>query len=252
MPILETAKVIGRAEINSGLFVFRLESPQIAGLAKPGQFLEIDPGRRFFLRRPFSIQDADSGILEILIKVVGEGTAELVENTGKWNIFGPLGRGFDTEAEGDAVLVGGGVGVAPLKMLYREFQRRNRDSTFLIGARTEAEIPMASDDPVRSELVIATDDGSAGFQGTVVELLQDALPSRLNPYIYACGPLPMLKALKEYMREKELPGEFSLENRMACGMGVCQGCGIPSGDAYKMVCKDGPVLNVEEIGEEYL
>jgi len=97
----------------------------------------------------------------------------------------------------------------------------------------------------------ATDDGSEGFHGTVVQSLEDALGFVENPFIHACGPKPMLTALREFMLANEIDGDFSLENRMACGIGVCQGCAIPVEDGFKLVCKDGPVFPFDYIDDSY-
>jgi dihydroorotate dehydrogenase electron transfer subunit len=100
-------------------------------------------------------------------------------------------------------------------------------------------------------LKISTDDGSKGFKGTVVEHVVKTINIKDSPRIFACGPKMMLKVLRKFMLKKELQGEFSLENRMGCGMGVCQGCAIPVRNGYKLVCKDGPVFDFAEIGDEY-
>ena len=249
--IIETAEVIEKRMVYPGLYLFRLSAPGIAMNANPGQFVEVDAGKGFFLRRPFSIQDVRENILEILVKVVGEGTKVLVENTSHWNLMGPLGNNFDLDRDGVKILVGGGVGTAPLKFLLKHFRNNGDDAEFLVGARTGDEIPVHQDDEIRSCLLISTDDGSQGFHGNVVGLLDRIIDNEDKPYIYSCGPLPMLKALKEYMVKHNLEGEFSLESRMACGMGVCQGCAVPVGDGFKLVCHDGPVFPYRELGERF-
>ncbi len=249
---IEKTSILSKTEISPGLYVFRLAAPKIAESARPGQFVQIDPGDRFFLRRPFSIQDADGAEIELLIKVVGKGTAALVQLEGPWDVIGPLGTGFTLKRESKSILVGGGVGVAPLKMLYRAMARGGLNPAFYVGARAAGEIPFAPDDPVRDALNIATDDGSEGFRGTVVECLKAQIAAGDRLFIYACGPSPMLAALREFMLERGLDGEFSLENRMACGMGVCQGCALPVEEGYKLVCKEGPVLPFSQIDERIL
>ena len=250
-PVIEDAEIIDKTLINSDLHIFRLKSPKIAKCALPGQFVHIDPGKKFFLRRPFSIQNAENGELEILIKIVGEGTQTLVEKPSPWNIMGPLGNSFKINPDTTPILVAGGVGAAPLKFLYNRLSSANRRLTFIIGAKTSSEIPLPPSDPLRNKVRIATDDGSQGFHGTAVQLLASKFDSKEKPYIYACGPVPMLNALRVFMLANYLQGEFSLENHMACGMGVCQGCAIPMTNGYKLVCKDGPVFPFQEIGEEY-
>lgn len=249
--LIETANVLDRRIVYPGLYLFRLSSPGIAMNAMPGQFVEVDAGKGFFLRRPFSIQDVHDNIIEILVKVVGKGTRDLVEKTDAWNLIGPLGNSFTLDKEGAKILVGGGVGTAPLKFLLKHFRMEGDDAEFLVGARTSSEIPMHKDDNIRSCIIVSTDDGSEGFHGNVVGLLDRIIEKDAKPYIYSCGPLPMLKALRGYMLEHELEGEFSLENRMACGMGVCQGCAVPVGDGFKLVCHDGPVFPYRELSERF-
>jgi len=122
---------------------------------------------------------------------------------------------------------------------------------FYAGARTSSELPFPPEETLFPHLNIATDDGSLSFKGTVVELLASELDKTKNPYIHACGPRPMLAALRKLMLERNIPGEFSLENRMACGAGVCQSCAIPVQDGFKLVCKDGPVFPFDEIDTSY-
>jgi len=240
-----------KKEIYPGLFVFKVEAPEIAHNSKPGQFVEIDPGEGFFLRRPFSIQDVEGDNVEILIKVVGDGTKQLVDRAGDWNIMGPLGNSFNEHLDVNNVLVGGGVGVAPLKFLANSMRKHGVEADFLVGARTSLEIPIDPEDKLRSKIQLATDDGSRGFHGNVVGLLERNLDPYNKPFIYACGPFPMLAALREFMLKNSLEGEFSLENRMACGMGVCQGCAIPVHQGFKLVCHDGPVFDYKYLGDKF-
>jgi dihydroorotate dehydrogenase electron transfer subunit len=250
-PVIEITTVIDKIEFNPSLYQFKLKAPIIAGISKPGQFVEIDPGDRFFLRRPFSIQDAKRDIIEILVKVVGAGSDSLVKKESAWNLIGPLGNSF-SDKNGHKVLIAGGVGFAPLKFLYQDFKRRGLDSDFIFGAPSFKDIPISGDDKLLKDIDTATEDGSHGFKGTALDLLKKRLEKKnIQPYIYACGPLPMLSALRDLMAERGWEGEFALENRMGCGMGVCQGCAIPVKDGYKLVCKDGPVFDYRQIAESY-
>lgn len=248
---IEKAELIEKIVITGNLYIFRLNSPKIANISFPGQFVEIDPGEKFFLRRPFSIQNAENGILEILVKVVGDGTASLVELTEKWDIIGPLGNTFSHPKGKTPVLVGGGVGFAPVKFLAARLLKNYINYKFYTGARTALELPFTRQDSLFPNLKIASDDGSIGFKGTVVDMLESELDKIQTPYIHACGPKPMLKSLRQLLLEKNIPGEFSLENRMACGVGVCQGCAVPVVDGFKLVCKDGPIFPFELIDEGY-
>jgi len=247
----EKAEVLERRQIAPALYQFRLNSERIHQYAQPGQFVEIDAGDKFFLRRPFSIQNVRWTELELLIKTVGEGTETLVNLPGKWDIIGPLGNGFSAPEECTPVLVGGGVGAAPLKFFAGRLYNDGRDFRFFLGARNNKEIPFDKKEALYKELTIATDEGSEGFRGTVVEALEKHLNFIPQPYIYACGPKAMLRVLRELMIREGIKGEFSLENRMACGMGVCQGCAVPVKDGFKLVCKDGPVFPFDYIDDSY-
>jgi dihydroorotate dehydrogenase electron transfer subunit len=250
MPVIEDTKIIEKVQINPHLYLFKLQAPKIARLSRPGQFVEIDPGDEFFLRRPFSIQDAYEDIIELLIKVVGRGTEALVIKTSDWNLLGPLGNNFSPR-EGQKILVAGGVGFAPLKFLYMSMRRSGINSEFIYGAQNIDNIPFSKGDQVFKELDIATEDGSFGIKGTAIDLLQRRLKKNSQYYIYACGPLPMLSALRDLMLERGWGGEFALESRMGCGVGVCQGCAVPIKTEYKLVCKDGPVFDYRNIREEF-
>ena len=250
-PVLEKTEVIEKIEISPGLFIVKLESEKISKSAQPGQFVEVDPGGEFFLRRPFSIMNAYWGTIELLIKIVGDGTRSLLELKTPWDLIGPLGNTFTVEADTTPVLAGGGVGAAPLKFFAERLYNDGRNFEFYLGARTAKEIPLEKSDKLAEIINFATDDGSEGFHGTVVQSLEDALGFVENPFIYACGPKPMLAALREFMLENEIDGDFSLENRMACGIGVCQGCAVPVEDGFKLVCKDGPVFPFDYIDESY-
>lgn len=276
LPLIEKVAVKEKREIFPGMYEFILEGREISSYAHPGQFVEIDTGDAFFLRRPFSIQNADDDNLEILVKVVGRGTEALVKREEEWNLMGPLGRGFKYRETDSALMVGGGVGIAPLKFLYKRITGRavrygtlsyaepstqkslfelaeRKRIRFLVGARTAGEIPLHKNDPLRQEAIIATDDGSEGFKGTVVDMLE--AQSELwedAPAIFACGPTPMLKAMYDFIRRRGLAGQFSLESRMACGVGICQGCALPFKEGYRLVCKEGPVFDIDDLNREIL
>jgi len=247
----EKAEVLERKQIAAGLYQFRISSERIDRYASPGQFVEIDAGERFFLRRPFSIQNTNLGELELLIKVVGGGTEALADLAEKWDVIGPLGNSFSVLNDVTPVLVGGGVGAAPLKFFANQLNEAEQAFRFFLGARTSKEIPFERKDRIFRQIDLATEDGSEGFTGTVVEALAGNLASIFNPYIYGCGPKAMLAALRQLMLENGVKGEFSVENRMACGMGVCQGCAIPVKDGFKLVCKDGPVFPFDYIDDGY-
>jgi dihydroorotate dehydrogenase electron transfer subunit len=236
------------------MFVLAFASPCISANVKPGQFVNVrvshstDP----LLPRPFSVYNTEGDNVEIIFNVVGKGTACLAaKRPGDIvDVVGPLGNPFSIESNGykAAILVGGGLGVAPLPMAFRLLRKLGKHVTCLLGARTSSQLATMHLDPVD----VATDDGSRGFHGTVVDLARH----RFNKgelgrgKIFACGPTPMLKAVAAFAKEHSFDCEVSLEGPMACGLGICQGCPVElagNDNRYALMCKDGPVFDVRSI-----
>ncbi|OQX52827.1 MAG: hypothetical protein B5M48_04630 [Candidatus Omnitrophica bacterium 4484_213] len=292
------SKVISNTQIVENYFKMCLDAPAVAQKAEPGQFIYVhtSDGYQPLLRRAFSIHNIrrekreNREQMEILYKVRGEGTRILVEKKAgeKLDIIGPLGKGFTLYPLPSTlypVLVGGGVGIAPLVFLAQNLAKNQKPKTknrilVLIGAKTKKEI-LCKDEFERlgCEVKVATDDGSQSFKGKVTELLEEILapssklqaPGRelkkpvtcsLQPVacIYACGPSPMLKEIAQLAQQYKIPCQVSLEERMACGVGACRGCVLkvvppppspllrsPQDFIYKRVCKDGPVFETGEI-----
>jgi dihydroorotate dehydrogenase electron transfer subunit len=199
---------------------------------------------RPYLPRAFSYARWDSGEAHFLLEDVGPGTHRLCElspGDGLW-LLGPLGRGF-TEP-GDArrpLLVGGGVGIAPLAAWQDELGER---ATVLLGFRDEAHADGAG---LLGNAQVATDDGSVGYGGLVTELLASELDRDAHATVYACGPPPMLEAVRALCAAREVPAQLALEAGMACGFGACFGCVVPSREGYLRVCVDGPVVDAAEL-----
>lgn len=238
-----TLTVIGNRQIASGIFEMKLSGCTTE--CRAGQFvnLEIDG---CFLRRPISVCDWEDGILTLAYKVVGKGTSAMaVMQPGcRIDTLVALGNGFNVDAPcTEALLVGGGIGLAPLCKLARELVSRGRKVTVVAGFRTAAEV--FNEDAfaaVGAGMLIATEDGSKGIKGFVTDAIRESGVS--YDYIYACGPMPMMKAL---CAATSAPGEMSLEERMGCGFGICMGCTCKTTVGPKRVCKDGPVFKREEI-----
>lgn len=237
-------------------FVIDLDCVELAGAAVPGQFVQVrvSEGTDPFLRRTFSISgtDPDAGIVRLMIDVVGRGTRLLcgMRTGAVLDCIGPLGRGFDPLFGGPepCLLVGGGVGVAPILFLADRF-RGERKVTFLMGARTADYLAMA-DDPVLEGMAVryATEDGSRGWRGYVTGPLEEELSGGKYAAVYACGPHPMLRAVAGIARKHGVPCQVSLEERMACGIGACLGCAVQLADGSVVrACKEGPVFDAEEI-----
>ena len=254
------AKILKNEKIGPGFYRMRVESGYLAANSKPGQFVEVrcsdktDP----LLRRPIGVNRVVKGGIELLYEVVGKGT-EIVSGMKKndlCDVIGPLGNGFDIASRpGISILVAGGNGVAPLLFLAEELAKKKKTVHVLIGGCSKSHI-LCEKDFKRSgaNVSISTEDGSEGCKGVVTCLLNDLLCSsdtdaKTRSTIYACGPVGMLKAVSRIAHDRRIPCQVSLEERMACGVGACLGCPVKvrTAHTYKMVCKDGPVFNAEEI-----
>ena len=210
-----------------------------------GEFVHIDiPG--YYLRRPFSVCDADEGSLTLLYKTVGEGTqtlATLPEGT-ELSVLTGLGRGFDANAcRKKALLVGGGLGAAPLYPRAERLKAQGKDVTVVLGFNRKEEMVLEREfRALCNTFSLSTLDGSEGIKGFVTDAIKALQPE--YDYFYTCGPMVMMKAVCELL---EGPGEASLEERMGCGVGFCYGCSIQTTGGPRRVCKDGPVFKKEDI-----
>jgi NAD(P)H-flavin reductase len=219
----------------------------------PGQFYMLSAGRRWgggaderpYLPRAFSYARAREGELSFLLEVVGPGTARLAE-LGPGDdlaLVGPLGVGWRPAREGTRpLLVGGGIGTAPLLCLQDEL---GPDTAALLGFRSAAHAEAAS--LFADGAALATDDGSAGRHALVTDLLRDALDADPAATVFACGPPPMLEAVRLLCAELAVPAQLALESGMACGFGACFGCVVPTRDGYIRLCVDGPVLDADSL-----
>lgn len=212
--------------------------------AKAGQFLEIAVPS-YFLRRPISISQVNENSVVIIYKVVGAGTDVLSQmKPGEvLNVFGPLGKGFPIEKREEVLLVGGGVGVPPLYETARQYKKQGTEVAVVLGFNSAEDLfYQEAFEKLGCKVYIATMDGSFGVKGTVLDAI-DKYGIQI-PFVEACGPLPMLKALQNHYKE----GYLSLEARMACGMGACMGCVVEDTEGhYVRVCKDGPVFPIGKV-----
>lgn len=251
-------RVISHSSITEDVFRLRLESPEIAAHSAPGQFVQlrvtggIDP----LLRRPFSIHRVHrDGWFELLYRVVGIGTERmsLARPGDSFRIMGPLGRGFAIDRPfREALIVAGGMGSAPVIFLIEELVDTGRRVTFLWGARNSNEFfDLDHLEQLGVTIHFSTDDGSRGCKGLVTDLLTTIPESQKEESAimgFACGPEPMLKCIQEKVLEKSIEWQASLEKRMACGIGVCQGCAVRIlGGNYRMTCSDGPVFDLKKV-----
>ena len=221
----------------------------------PGQFVEVrvDGSSTTFLRRPISINfvDHEQNELWLMVAMVGDGTRRLGELKAgdKLNCVLPLGNGFSFHSDGialhKALLVGGGVGVAPLLYLGAQMKEQGVEPTFLLGARTANDLLMLDKFKKYGRVCVTTEDGSEGEKGFVTN--HSLLQQERFDVIYTCGPTPMMKAVARYAREKDIECEASLENLMACGLGACLCCVEKTTEGNLCVCKDGPVFNIQRL-----
>ena len=253
----ETAVVVSQEQIADGIYGMWLQTEQIARAAKPGQFISVYcHSAEKLLPRPISLCEIDreQGRVRIVYRVTGKNTGTEEFSTYKpgdqAEILGPLGNGFPLESgEGKtSFLIGGGIGIPPMLELAKNL---DCEKTAVIGYRDQ-ETFLADELRKYADVVIATEDGSVGTKGNVIDAIRaEKLTADI---IYACGPTPMLKALKAYAMENGIECYISLEEKMACGIGACLGCVCHSKDIdehsnvrNKRICKDGPVFRAEEV-----
>lgn len=241
-------------EVASKTFLLRISSSEIADLSLPGQFVNIlstDSGVGPLLRRPFSISRIDGDIVEFIFHAIGVGTNILSRKKpgDLIDVLGPLGQPFHTNADFDkALLVAGGLGIAPFPFLTAHLKKLGKSIETFVGFRSSKQIFTEN----LQNIHISTDDGSEGFNGNAVQMVEPFLdrkePGKVK--IFACGPTVMLKTLAELANRKKICCEVSLEGNMACGIGICQGCPVErkTGDMkYALVCKDGPTFLTTEV-----
>ena len=212
---------------------------------RTGSFVEVAvPGK--FLRRPISVSLSQPGQLTLLYKVVGEGTFWLskAQPGQTLELLTVLGNGFNlTACRERALLIGGGIGVAPLHQLCHDLRAAGREVTAILGFNTASEVLLKSRlEALGAKVHIATMDGSAGIRGLVTDALRQVRPD--FDYYYVCGPMPMMRALYPLL---PADGEFSLEERMGCGTGLCFGCTIQTPEGPRRICHDGPVFKKNQL-----
>jgi dihydroorotate dehydrogenase electron transfer subunit len=245
--------VTKNSKLNYNNFLIELKSDTLLEGIVPGQFVNIliDNSPETFLRRPFSIFDVDyyANKLSIVVKVAGAGSKKLteIEEGSSVDMIYPLGNGFSLpESNGEFLLVGGGVGVAPLFLLAKQLNEKGIKPHILLGARTFEDHILIEEFKQLGDVYITTDDGSLGTKGFVVA---HEIWAKKGAYgkIFCCGPEPMMKAVAVKANQLNIDCEVSLENMMACGFGVCLCCVTKTSDGNKCVCTDGPVFNTKDL-----
>ena len=252
MKVEQTCKVLEVAHLPSGAVSITFESGGMAAqIAQPGQFVHIRCGQANLLRRPISICNwaAERDLIRIVFEDRGEGTHWLSQCAvgDSLDILGPLGHGFSMEPDGRYLLVGGGIGIPPMRGCAQYTQGR---STAILGGRSADKVILR--DCFQEEcakVLMATDDGSLGYHGFVDALVRQELEQDRNyDTVLACGPKPMLRNVAKVAEEFGIPCQVSMEERMGCGIGACLVCACDMKDgSRKHVCKDGPVLDSKEV-----
>ena len=234
-------KITENIRVAENVYKMVLEDPELEEM-KPGQFVNIRLDG-LYLRRPISVCESEAGSLTIIYKVVGKGTEQMsrMKEREKLDVLTGLGNGYDLSKAGDRpLLLGGGVGVPPLVMLARKLREQGKDVTAVLGFNTMEEVfGQAAFEIMGVNTIVTTADGTFGTKGFVT----DAMPEDYS-YCYTCGPEPMLKAV---YRKTKTSGQFSFEERMGCGFGACMGCSCKTITGNKRICREGPVLEKEEI-----
>ncbi len=235
-------EIIENSALTESVFQMRLQGDTSA-ITAAGQFVNIQLDG-LYLRRPISVCDLEENVLTIVYKAVGKGTARMsrMQPGEKLDVLTGLGNGYDLSLSGDKpVLLGGGVGVPPMYLLAKRLIGQGKQVKVILGFNTKAELFYEDEfKAVGAEVTVTTVDGSYGIKGFVT----DALENMDYTYFYTCGPEPMLKAI---YKASKTSGQMSFEKRMGCGFGACMGCSCKTITGYKRICKEGPVMQKEEI-----
>ena len=220
---------------------------------KAGQFVQVkvDDAANTYLRRPISIHDVDyqNRTITLLVQRVGEGTNKIsdTEINDTLNIIYPLGNGFTMPEDDNAkvVLVGGGIGIAPMYYLGKVLKEKGIEPVFVLGGRSKEDLIMLEEFEAVGKVYVTTNDGSLGEQGFVTQ--HSVWKEKKFDMIYTCGPKPMMMAVANLARENDICCEVSLENLMACGLGACLCCVENTIEGHVCVCKEGPVMNINKL-----
>ena len=250
--------VLSQRSLGNDIYDLVLQTKDIARAAKAGQFVSVySNDKSKLLPRPISLCgiDREKGTLRLVYRVTGQGTGteefSRLKEGDTVKLLGPLGNGFTVEYGKKAFLIGGGIGVPPMLQLAKEMRAAGENLQVVMGYRN-ADTFLLDEFEAVAETFVATEDGSLGTKGNVIDAIKN---EKLNAdVIYACGPTPMLRALKNYAEENNMVCYISMEERMACGIGACLACVCKSRDKdahsnvnNKRICKEGPVFNAKEV-----
>ena len=257
----ELAEIISNSKIAEGIYQTIFQSPIISSCSLPGQFINIlpEPDWDRVMRRPMSIASQENGKISIIYKAIGDGTKIMVnwQLGEKVDFIGPLGNYWKEYESTFPILIGGGVGIAPILNLLHLLIKKDVCHVLIMGARNEQEHFLKHEPEKR--IYISTDDGSLGIKGNVVDAMQaiyskQSLPD--NAKIFSCGPPLMMESVRSYSLKNNLKCDLALETIMACGIGICQGCTVERKvdqldnsyrNRFALACMDGPIFNAKEI-----
>lgn len=249
-------EIIRNYELVKGIWQMDITGNFPYDKVEPGQFIHIRVGEGYdhLLRRPISIAEVDpeKSLLTVVYKIVGEGTKWLaLQRAGAaLDILGPIGNGFITQKSRRSLVVGGGIGTPPLYELTKQLVGKSEQVDVFLGFRTSAEVFWLERFASLADVRVFTEDGQRGSRGFVTQGIISQLSEDENTWdnIYACGPVAMLRAVKEIIQNMKIGGGASLEERMACGVGACHGCTCKTaGQVSKRICVDGPVIPWQEV-----
>lgn len=247
----EIVTIVEQKSLAEGVYSMWIETKEIAANAKPGQFVSVysNDGSRL-LPRPISICAIEGNQLRLVYRVVGKGTNEFSAYRAgdRLKVLGPLGNGYNVEDTRRAIILGGGIGVPPMLELARQLKG---EKSIVLGYRNK-DLFLKDEFDKYGKVYVATEDGSVGTKGNVMDAIRECAIT--GDVLYACGPKPMLKAVKAYAQENGLEAYISLEERMACGIGACLACVCKTTEVDEhshvhnaRICKDGPVFHAKEV-----
>ncbi len=246
-------KVVSNKELCPRFYCLSLDAKVLVNKIQPGQFIHIKVSDGFepFFRRPFSVYRAQKTV-DILYEPIGLGTKLLLQKKvgEELDVLGPLGNCFSEPPAGtqQVVMIAGGIGVAPFLLLTDKLKKEKYELILLYGGRTKNHVyPMKEFKANGVKVYVSTDDGSVGRKGRVSELYSKINPDAKTTFVYTCGPQAMMKSVQAFARQQHLRAEASCEEVMACALGACLGCSIPTTKGYKTTCYDGPVFDLQEV-----